>query len=1725
MAHQPTIATDEPRPEDRRVTDFTLDRRDALKTTGVGLLSGVTVPTARGVEFGSDHLNVYAPNGNVLHALDETTGEEQWSFEADSIIDQGPVVVGGTVYFGCRDDNAYAVDAATGDERWTSQVATNGQVQVSPTVVNDTVYIPSTTGDLSALDAASGTRQWVHTTESNEWATTPHVVDESVYVGTDQGNVYAVDANTGERRWRFSDIEGLLGYGASSPTARQGTVYFSDTDAYLYAVDAATGELQWRTDGANGSSAPVVAGATVYHCGGKLIAVDAAAGEQQWSFEVSGALTGLPPALSEGRLYVLNDGSTGVYSVDAATGERRWSSEVNTFGGIPTVANDTLYVGSSSSESTLYALDAETGDQLWSFVSDNGSDYGGATVAGASGGRSIDSRVTLGVGGHHDVWAGTVFDITASADAVAPGEPVRFALEGTDGEDVSVEWSFGDGSTATGKRVRHIYEADGDYTVSATTTGSVETTTRTSVSVVEGPFLTVDPLNPTVADTVRFRGVGTGAEGYRWELGDGTTAAGAETTHSYEEPGEYTVTLTDPERNESAQTTIEVAEVPIDITDVSLAPEAAITGAGLDLPIDVTAAIETNADRSVDSVTVTVGGTTVDASPVDGSGDPPRYRATVQQSALDLEPGLTAVTVTAIADDGTTPKYSVQLPVYGIGPGLDLFVDDPTYDPDDGVLEFGQTYFDFDVEITTGADRVPDNVPWVDATLVRLAAVAESAGTFDLDTGAAALEGEGAVGANVVGVGAELQSGIGTTGRLDSETFLADLRLDEWWYATLLSPRSGKKLTFKVPSWVPKIKKITLTLQARVGGLFEYDEFARVDGSPPVLATDGINDVYVPLTLNTSGEIAGVGVEPFIDGYLHVAGDVAVSNPAPPLVGLSTPEGGKASLDGGVTLSYGPLEEELSISRLAELTDEFSQPELTVGTTREPPDWEAYDIDVPGQQGAQFPGTTVPDAPPGARQNGPSLRDPTGPSPGADAVEGGTDASSLARLTDRDRIDTGPAIAQRGDTQLAVWEGHRQGAPDADGRDIATASRPADGEWSTDGFLTATEGTSLHRPALAAAGGRAALVYERIDTGVVDDVESFADYVDVAVRIDDGSGWSDAVALPTDAARVQRAPAVASLSDTQWIVAWEQVADDGSTAVRYAVVEDDGTIGREETIGGAADPDLAASTDGVVLASYDPGTETVMRDLLTAATRQRQDEYDASTVEGLSVSAGGTAWLAGASTAGESTVRFASAGGTAGDVPVPVDRQPVRSIRLLETERGPALVYRSSEEREGTAISYQVRRTDAWLPPRAVVRAASETVTLTRPAVAPATDSAGISVAAAVTPRASGGVGDLVVGTQPFEPTYAISGDPETTDVFPGDQVTISYTLENVGERSGTETIEIEARSQDATFASAEADPLDPGQTVSGELTMVLDATGTMKLVAGPGLSDGVPPDGTDEVVVSTPGLVVPADGTGVTVERTGDATATATVAVRNDGPIRASDVDVRLESGGTALGTGTVAQIVAGDTQTVEVEFDPRAIDVEATEVARLDPTRRLPSTYLDRRSTPVVVGQPDVRIAESVEYLEQPFAIDATVLVTNGGPLPAAGRLLAVRADATGGFPDESVLGATSVRLPPAIETDTVARPVTVPMSGVAAGDDVRFVYAPARRRSTAGIPVVDDTIEPVLAGDDLLVVAQYANDAGIVDTAGLTTALDDWQRGDIGTELLRGVVRYWATGDEVT
>ncbi len=147
--------------------------------------------------------------------------------------------------------------------------------------------------------------------------------------------------------------------------------------------------------------------------------------------------------------------------------------------------------------------------------------------------------------------------LNPSATQATVGDRLTFQVEDTtDGDWIeSLEWEFGDGTTASGWWNEHRFDSPGAYTVALHATDSDGNTTTDEVVVwvaeLESQLATVRPSTTEAAvdERVEFRvedttGQGRWIDELEWELGDDATASGWFAAHEFASSGTYTVTLT-----------------------------------------------------------------------------------------------------------------------------------------------------------------------------------------------------------------------------------------------------------------------------------------------------------------------------------------------------------------------------------------------------------------------------------------------------------------------------------------------------------------------------------------------------------------------------------------------------------------------------------------------------------------------------------------------------------------------------------------------------------------------------------------------------------------------------------------------------------------------------------------------------------------------------------------------------------------------------------------------------------------------------------------------------------------------------------------------------------------------------------------------------------------------------------------------------------------------------
>jgi PKD repeat protein len=297
--------------------------------------------------------------------------------------------------------------------------------------------------------------------------------------------------------------------------------------------------------------------------------------------------------------------------------------------------------------------------------------------------------------------------------------PLPMSVTATDipEDTVSFVWDFGDGSpTTTGDSVSHTYADDGTYTVTVVASDEDGGTAAPAPAIVT--ILNVDPTVDTLVlmdgeegNPVTFSGSGSDVPAdtvtVSWDFGDGSPiATGSPVTHTYEDDGVFTVTLTTSDEDGGSATgtgPVTISNRPPEITNLT-APAGGDEGSYLSFSATATD------PGPIDAASLVYSWNWGDGSP-DTVGDSPTHAFP--------DDGAYAVTVTVDDGDGGTSTDVALLTIANVDPvitstpsGYALEANEYTYDP--VVDDPGDEVFAWVIAGPTGAsiDPASGHVSW-----------------------------------------------------------------------------------------------------------------------------------------------------------------------------------------------------------------------------------------------------------------------------------------------------------------------------------------------------------------------------------------------------------------------------------------------------------------------------------------------------------------------------------------------------------------------------------------------------------------------------------------------------------------------------------------------------------------------------------------------------------------------------------------------------------------------------------------------------------------------------------------------------------------------------------------------------------------------------------------------------------------------------------------------------
>jgi outer membrane protein assembly factor BamB len=284
---------------------------------------------------------------------------ERWVFKAKDSVEGAPVVVDGVAYLASADKHLYAVELASGKEKWKVKL---GPMRAGAAVQGGRVYVGDLEGKVYAVEAATGKRVWTYESDvGGEIASGCNFHGDNILVAAQGMPLTCLDKD-GKAVWKFEIDGGSNG----SPTVSGDMVFASGCDSAFHAIDAKTGKELWSvpiTGQAAATSATAGDFATVGTVTNQVIGFDLKAKAKLWEFEP--AVKSQPfysSAAVTDKLVVTASRDKKVYALDRNTGKPAWTFVTEGMvNASPVVIGGRVYVGCESLPGEFYVLELGTG--------------------------------------------------------------------------------------------------------------------------------------------------------------------------------------------------------------------------------------------------------------------------------------------------------------------------------------------------------------------------------------------------------------------------------------------------------------------------------------------------------------------------------------------------------------------------------------------------------------------------------------------------------------------------------------------------------------------------------------------------------------------------------------------------------------------------------------------------------------------------------------------------------------------------------------------------------------------------------------------------------------------------------------------------------------------------------------------------------------------------------------------------------------------------------------------------------------------------------------------------------------------------------------------------------------------------------------------------------------------------------------------------------------------
>jgi outer membrane protein assembly factor BamB len=337
----------------------------------VFMLAGVLAPLGAQTLAGDDNWAVFHGNSQqtgVARSFLPETIAVRWIFKTKGALSENkdPIestaaIAHGTAYVASLDEHVYAIDLASGKEKWNFKA---GSFKASVGLQGSAVYAGDIDGIFHCLDAANGQERWKYDTGTGAEITSgPNFSKEGVLFGGEE-TLYCA-SNDGKLRWKFKVPGGPV---MGSPAIIGNRTFAAGCDSTLHVIDTATGkEVAAGVDlGGQVGATVAVLGERLYvgTMSSQVLGIDWKKGSILWTFAAENRqqpFFSSPAATRE--LIVVGSRDKHLYALRRENGKMLWSFQArNKVDSSPVIVGKRVFVGSQ--DGNLYVLDLDKGTEL-----------------------------------------------------------------------------------------------------------------------------------------------------------------------------------------------------------------------------------------------------------------------------------------------------------------------------------------------------------------------------------------------------------------------------------------------------------------------------------------------------------------------------------------------------------------------------------------------------------------------------------------------------------------------------------------------------------------------------------------------------------------------------------------------------------------------------------------------------------------------------------------------------------------------------------------------------------------------------------------------------------------------------------------------------------------------------------------------------------------------------------------------------------------------------------------------------------------------------------------------------------------------------------------------------------------------------------------------------------------------------------------------------------------